>query len=531
VVARGQLPGPADDEGYLTYLGALVTWRAPLDGLFFQKFHPSLSVFMAPAAALGFRPFLVLHGLMAAAAVYMTGRIGRRMWGDAGWFAAALVALSPAFFIAGATGQSNSSGVFFLALAGYVYNQGDTRGRVAAGFIMGFALWVRFESAPYFVLLACWDLVLKRDLKLIAGLAAWPLAYVGVGALYHGTALWLLEYPPTLVVPNMPSTIPAVESARHFALQHAHRVLVALPFGWAIFRTRVAFLRDDRFVVLLGSLVAVMSLQTLLPLLGEYFNYDFATRYLLNHLVVAALAVTGLLLHWSDGSRLGALAAFACGVLVLILAAPEPARMLAAAPLLLVAVASIGRPQSAWVFMLVCGMIGFVSHAMSFESRSLRGDTEATEMYREAIGAAGGEEIWTNDYALRAWAERTGATSRVRFLPGYDILNELGTLVHRHHRQSRRLFEAFGDDLYGEPVWPCSYPRSISQGSVLLLESKQRTDLVHPTDHLIDSTTLLRTWPDREVTLHRVDRTFVAPHVETPPWMPAEVFEAPCESR
>ncbi len=57
----GALP---DDEGQLTYLGAVIVVRAPLAGLFFQKIHPSISAISAPFAAMGFRAFLLGHAAL-----------------------------------------------------------------------------------------------------------------------------------------------------------------------------------------------------------------------------------------------------------------------------------------------------------------------------------------------------------------------------------------------------------------------------------------------------------------------------------
>ena len=108
----GRLP---DDEGYLTFMGAHLVARAPRAGIFFQKIHPSASALLAPFAAFGWRAFLVAHAAFAGLAVYLLGRAARRLTPHAPWAASLVLATSPMFLLSAATGQSNSTAVFFFA--------------------------------------------------------------------------------------------------------------------------------------------------------------------------------------------------------------------------------------------------------------------------------------------------------------------------------------------------------------------------------------------------------------------------------
>src|SRR5689334_9530836 len=67
------------DEGLLMYGFARSLGEAFLPCFFFQKIKPALALFYAPVARLGLVPYMVLHVIVGAAAVYWTHAVARSL--------------------------------------------------------------------------------------------------------------------------------------------------------------------------------------------------------------------------------------------------------------------------------------------------------------------------------------------------------------------------------------------------------------------------------------------------------------------
>ena len=517
-----------DDEGYLTFLGARMMAQAPLDALFFQKIHPTLSLVYAPFAAFGWHAFWVAHVAMSAAVVYFAGAVSRRWWGGGALVAALIVASSTLFLTSAATGLSNSSGVFFLALALFLHRDGS-RFRVLAGLVAGAALWTRYEQAPYLLGLLVFDVARYRDVRFLLAFVAVPSAYWLAGAAYHGDVMWLVHYPPTLWIETAPSTIPEVHFDAAFLGTQLRRVFLASPLIWLPFTLAGFRSSDRRFRGLTALYVLTFALQEVLPLLGGYFNYDFAPRYVLNHLLVAALLSSSIVMRWQSGSNVGAFILAGLGASAIYAGLEEPLVLMGATALFLPAIFAVIPPHTVRpVAALTCVaalLIGF-SSLMQPSRGPASDDLDGVLDYLEA--EAGGADVFTNEHLIAPMLESRGASIDVGFLAGYDIIMELGALLHQEHRQAEAILAVLSDELYGGALWPCVFPRVIERGTLLVLRDDDRVESVYDVRAWVLASDEVATFDDAGITIHRMRSDTVVPVVPLADWMDPGTFCLPC---
>jgi len=187
-------PAATHDEGLLMYGFARSLSDAFAPCFFLQKVKPALALFYAPVARLGLAPYITLHVVVAAAALYWTHAIARSLQHKRPWIPAVVLGLSPLYTWSAITGVSNSDGVAFMALAVYLLQV--RRNFFAAGVALGMLPWVRYEHALSVLALAPWVLLRHRSIKFVVGMAIWPLTYLAAGALYHADFLWFLRFLP-----------------------------------------------------------------------------------------------------------------------------------------------------------------------------------------------------------------------------------------------------------------------------------------------------------------------------------------------
>lgn len=516
-----------DNEGYLTWLGAVVLWEAPADTFFFQKFHPSISLLFAPAASLGFGTFIVAHALAAAAAIALVGAIGRRWWGPDGWIAALFLGLSPLYFEAAVTGYSNSTGTAFLVL-GIFMDTGSRPRRLLAGSILACAVWARYEQAPYVAAYLLLRAVRDREVVPLVGAAVGALAYIAAGAAYHGDPLWVLHFPPTLVVETMPSTIPELRGVIQPVTETLTALSLAAPGVWFALLGLAEWRRDRRLAAVSLFLVGTVLLQGALPLLGGYFNYDFAPRYRINHAAFASLAAAGVLAGWTRGRRgtatAVAVAAVVLALLCLVVWRPPAFVVVMLSPL---AACAVDRRQAVRVATAAAGLnfaIGVLLPGGSFRDSVRTTDNVPVEEIRAALTDA---PLYTTGRVVQDQLRRADVPADVHFLPGYDIVGELGALLHRDHRQAAKVLAAIEPRLYGEAEWPCDFPRTIEAGSLLYLRDDTRPGAVYDLATWTQGATFVAAFPDRS-TLYRADHPIEVPLPSLPDWMPREYFCLPC---
>lgn len=516
----------ADDEGHLSYIGAALMRRVPLDALFFQKLHPAASALYLPFVGWGWHAFLVWHVALAAAAVYMLGATARSL-GGSGLVASLMVATSPLYFMGAAAGLSNTTGIFFLALACFVYRRKSRRAALLAGIVAALGLWSRYEQAPYFAGLLAYAVLVRRDWRFAFAFFATIGLYVGLGALYHESLLWLVERPPALVQEIGPSTLEAMGFGPENVREMLVRLMLLTPLYLAPlllppWRTQPVALRWIGALLLLSA-----GAQFVLPLLGGYFNYDHTARYFLVHLPALALLTSWAVVHLPVRKRarvgVGILVA---GLACALYAGPGPWALLAlvafAVPLLL---APRTRPQALAVVALVV-IFQVVPGTLYARSQTASVPNEAVSRLVERVRQEPSTHaVYTNAHQVERLLASAGDRRPVRFLPGYDIMLELAALMSP--KQAERVLDALRPLLYGEALWPCEFPRPAEQGALLLLRlSDQRAEQVYDFDAWTRGARLLESVEG--TSLWRIETPFVVPSVVPPQWMSRKDFCLPC---
>ncbi|MFO0626002.1 MAG: hypothetical protein U0325_10335 [Polyangiales bacterium] len=515
----GLLP---DDEGYLTFLGAHLVAHEPRAALFFPKIHPSASALLAPFAAFGWRAFLVAHAAFAGLAVYLLGRVARRLTPHAPWAPALLLATSPLYLLSAATGQSNSTAVFFFAASLFLI-EGAPPARLAAGALAAAGIWARYEQAPYLLALVGFDALGRRRGHALAAFVATTVAYLGAGALYHHNAAWLFARPPVLLREAGPTTMTELARGAEGLASLLTSLALASPLGAAALSVRRATLTPE-MRALAATLALALAAQLVLPQLGGLFNYDYTARYFLCHLPVSSLLAAASL---APGAAPRACAPLMAAGAALALWLRGSARGLAgalwlAAPWIL----SWGpRRRVALVALAALGTVGASLVVRRHTSAiPVDGLPVAADLVRRVPA---GVAVYTNTHQLQALLDARGDARRVRFLVGYDMVIELAAeLGGRRTAQSDAVFRSLGPILYGRALWPCEMPHAPPVGSLLVLADSARSNAMYDLDAWRGAAEPVLQVGRTEV--WRVRRPVQVPRRALPPWMPPASFELAC---
>jgi hypothetical protein len=473
------LPG-ADDEGYLAFIGARVMLDDPIAGFFFQKIHPALSAFYAPAAALGWTAYRLAHVLVAASALWLVGDAVDRLGGK-GTLAAALVALSPAFLLAAVAGQSNTDGVFFFAAVLNLHTRGG-RAALAGAALAGFALWTRYETAPMLAAVVVWGLFEREGrIARALALAAFPLVYVVSGAAYHGDALWLVHFTPNVTAP-----VPANPVYGWLGLDPESlgtwfwHVTLAAP-AWPV----LVLVRWKKLPVAGRVLLVALGLQA------------------------AAMLVLPLLRMFFEG----------LGPRYMLVLAPPIAIVLALGPL-----ASKHTARFAIAVALVLTMLspllgGDVLRRLGVlppESAELLAEVEEL---RDPEGV-----VYTNDRRLSILLHESGA--RVRFVPHHDVLFELHRLANHDNGQYERIIDALDSELYGGAAWPCDLG-GLDPRDRFVLADDDRLRVLYPSGYWNEYTDVVHELRTAIVRRPKQGVSRMLPPAP-PPNVPSEAIWGPC---
>lgn len=443
-----------DDEGYITYLGAVVLRQEPMAGFFFQKFHPSLSLLYAPVASFGWRAFLTAHAAFGAVGVYLAGAVAERL-GGAGAVTSAMFALSPVYLLSAASGQSNSDGITLLLLALWLSSFRERRGSmVLAGLVLAATVWARYEFALAVGLFGLHAALDPKTRWVLVGLVAGPALYLLAGAAYHHDPLWFLHLPPTLAQPlpgmNVDGFFPRTPGQLVVAAVQLSLVSVAwlLPFGVdptaldpAARRLRTAFF------VTLGAMVLVPFTRLL--------NFEHHPRYLAATLPFAAV-VAGL---WVIApARYRSLAAAPLAALAPLMPPPrELAWLLAVAALVPVgALLPSRQARAALVIAVAAAALVFTERTAPITRGSRLGD-QAGAAVRWLAANAGDRAVYTNEQRLALTLAVRGRAPR--YLAASDIQMELLALLNPRNGQRDALLRAITPRLYGEAAWVCELAR------------------------------------------------------------------------
>ncbi|MCA9704586.1 MAG: hypothetical protein KDK70_01915 [Myxococcales bacterium] len=475
------------DEGLLTHLLASLVGRAPAATIFLQKARPPLALLHAPVAALGLGPFLWVHVLVCATAVGLVASTARRLGHARPEIAAAVVALSPMYVAAGAAGLMNADAVVGMALVAWLWAGGRT---LAAGLCMGALVWVRAELAvPALVMAAL--AIGRRQPRMLAGLAGFPLAYGLAGAVYHRDALWMLHFPPALAEPmpdnpfwqahHAQASLPPVVAAL-LALTPAVAVLGA----W---RGSRATTIERAGLAWCGLLFAAL---VLLPR-WQVFNFDLSPRYLLPLLPMLALAVGRVVddLGPEADSAPGLRRALGLAVFAGLAVATERLGGGAAAlgvglvASAVMALAGAGWLRASWVVLgalLAVGPLALTDGARIARHQLAPALDEMCARLAEHPEWAS-RPIYTNEPLLAAFLERSGGLPGrdVRYLVQADQLHELSSLSNPASGQRQALLQALRGGFYGTPVFPDELvPERVAPGAVFVLRDDPRLSLVMP---------------------------------------------------
>ncbi len=476
------------DEGLLTWYFAQMTAADPAALLFFQKSRPLLSLLYAPLAllGLGLTSFLVLHALIAAAALPLLAASARALGlGETANLAPALLATSSLWFACGPAGVSNSDAVTGLCLVVFLWVVRERP--LAAGALLGALLFARSELALFALLIGLFALLHRRtSARLALGLPLVPALYALCGALYHHELLWFLRFPPALPAP--PPATPRFGAEGYgaglgttllalLALTPALPLLPALrlrPSRAASASASAPDLRGARGAgrpatdprVLLFAALALAFLAAIrgLPVLG-LFNFDDSPRYILPTLPFAALALAEVAQRW-DALAVGrrALLGLTLWLALAIAGGAEAGSLpLIAAALLfgVLALARGGRPQLASLALLLSSAA--LAPATEPTTRMRRADNDpdlpalATWLIDHPEHSA--RPIVTNVPVLDTWLRRQGLRrAPVYYLLGTDQDYELETLTHADVGQREALRRGLARTFYGRPLRPPRAP-------------------------------------------------------------------------
>jgi hypothetical protein len=483
-------PRATHDEGLLMYGFARALREAFFPCLFFQKTKPALALVYAPVAQLGLAPYLVAHLAIASAAIAWTLALARSLDHKRPWLPALVVALSPLYTWSAFTGVSNSDGVAGAAL--FLYLLQARKNLFAAGLVLGLLPWIRYEQALFCAVIAPWILVRYRSLAFFAGLVTWPIAYLGVGAIYHRDPLWFVHFSPS--VGNLESGNPVWIS--EFASHNPKTAILAL----AIVSPAVFFLmlvragRLDPLERVLGAFTALFFAAFvathLSPLdIGPAFVLGFSSRY-----AVVPLVAVGLLFgrvveaHEVDlKPRLrDTLAAGSLLVVGWFLRASVVVPLFASAAMgSFVAAARAGAKKLG--LAVVLGFLVVVPLHLRddfLREYPLRDPTvEPIAAWLEAHANELKGEVYTNHQLLGPYLQRSGQTigAQTKFMLAVDHHFELIHLSNPANGQRAAVLDAIPRSVFGPFVPPEALdPKVVQPGTMFVLIDDVRTKQIFP---------------------------------------------------
>jgi hypothetical protein len=433
------------NEGVLTWILAGLMSQAPLDMLFFLKGRPPISIFYAPAAAIGLTPFAYVHMLVAALAIPLTAAVARRFGHPRPALPALLLALSPLYFAGAASGVQNTDATVGLLLVVWLVT---CQRPLTAGVVMSLVLLGRIETAVFAVALIGYAIATPGARRLLLGLVILPTIYVAAGALYHGSLLWPLRYPSSVFNPAM--------LVRGGSLDDLVTGLLTLSpvlgvLCWAPLRTP-ARLETVLWIASLAFIVAIRGLP-----FTQLIYFDASPRFLLPALPFLCLAMGRAIERWGR-SRLatvgGALLLVAAVLVTYPWVEPWVAAVLtaSAAACVLAAGVALASPRAARGSLLASAAALSLFAAVAPSSISLMRTTHL-QLGDDAHDLADcarwiettvppGAVVVTDQHLLRVWmaAHTPRIHADVRHLVQADMLFEARALTNPATPQFEEIF-------------------------------------------------------------------------------------------
>ena len=468
------------DEGLLTYVFARWLALDPLPVLFFQKAKPITSLLFAIPAVGGVEAMLAVHVVAAALVAPMLAAVARALDIRLPNLPALIVLVSPLFLFGAVAGVSNTDGVVATTL--FLYLAVARRRSWLAGFVLGCLPWVRYELAPFAIVLWLYATLVERNRGIALGAMLFPAAYALSGAVYHHDLLWFVHFAPSTALP-MPGN--RIWDTQKIGLRYllALQLLVTPTVGFALLAPPSRLTPVEKALCLFA--VASFLLLAFLPFL-RLGNFGMVARYFLQPLPVLALlaarAVEPYLERGRSSWRLYALA----GGLAAVWAVSDGPRSTLALPILgaylaAAVLGSLGRGAGVVCAVALAACIGLalprneMKTPVYFEpalawlnahAREIRGATIYTNSPVIPFGIASSSKLVESD---------------VRFIVAPDILFEIDELSNPANGQRDALRRVAAEELFGRSVsWDEISPDSVPAKSLFLLDEDPRLPATMP---------------------------------------------------
>ncbi len=468
------------DEGLLTYVFARWLALDPLPVLFFQKAKPVTSLLLAVPSLGGVEVMLAVHVAAAALVAPMLAAVARSLDIRLRNLPALIVLASPLFLFGAAAGVSNVDGVVATTL--FLYLAIAKRRDWLAGLVLGCLPWLRYELAPFSIVLWLYMALVERNRRVALAAMIFPVSYAISGAVYHHSLLWLVQFAPATEFP-MPGN-PIWESQR-IGLRYllGLQLLVTPTIGFALLArpSRLSPVERALYLFTLASLL----LLGFLPFV-RLGNFALVARYFLQPLpVLALLATRAVEPYLEEGRSWWPLYLLAAG-LAAVWAASDGPRPAMAIPILgaylaAAVLGSLGRGAGAVCAVALAALGGLVlprtemKTPVYFEpalawlnahAREIRGATIYTNSPVIPYGIASSSKLLESD---------------VRFIVAPDIRWEIDELSNPANGQREALRRVAAEELFGRSVWWDEIsPDSVPSKSLFLLDADPRLPAMMP---------------------------------------------------
>ena len=469
------------DEGLSTYTFAHWLVLNPLPVLFFQKAKPVLGLMFAVPSTGGPEALLAVHVLVAALVAPMMAAVARSMGIRAPNLAALIVLVSPLFLFGAAAGISNCEGVFAVSV--FLYLTLTQRRYWLAGIVLGCMPWLRYELAPFSILLWLYMTLSERNRGVTFGAMIFPVLYAASGAMYHHDLLWLIHFGPTTEFPMPANPIWEVQRiGLRYLLVTELLVTPAIGFALAVRLSRLSRIERALVVFALASFILI----SFLPFL-RLANFGPAARYSMQPLPIFALLSARAVEPWLDGTSSSPGRFYLLPVVLAAIwvgSSGPPAAT--AVPILCAYVAaavlgSLGCGRSAVAAVVLVACIGV----------ALPRDDMTTPVYfRPALAwlnthaqEVRGATIYTNSPVMPIGIASSPKLVgfEVRFIVPPDMMWEINELSNPDNGQRNALQGMARTELFGRSVlWDEISPDSVAPNSLFLLRADPRLPLVLP---------------------------------------------------
>jgi len=482
-------PHTVHDEGLLMYGFARSLSENFAPCFFFQKIKPALALFYAPAASFGLGPYMIAHAFFAASTLYFTHAVAKSLQHNLPLVAAAAVLLSPLFVWSSVTGVSNSDGVALIAL--FLYLLEVRKNHFAAGVVLGLVPWVRYEQALFSAVFAPWVLWQTRSLSFLTGLVAWPVLYLGGGAVYHHDLFWFLHFLPGISSLDPGNPVLSSDFAGHDVRSALLTLVMVSPAVFVLTLLRANRLKpiEKLMAVFTVSFFVLFVVTHLSPRdIGPAFVLGLSSRYAIVPLVPLALLVSRtveqheyeLAPNLRDTLVAGAFLLAGWFVRTTVRA---PLFVAAALGGFVAAMRSGLKKTGLFILGIFVELIPFHSDSDEMWNRFPLRDTGPESLAQWFDEQKPPGDIYTNHQLLVPYLVRTDNryASRTKFMLAADHQFELVSLTNPANGQRAAVLATLPKAVFGNVVYPEELmPDQVRPGTWFVLINDARTEQILP---------------------------------------------------